>query len=416
MMTINQERTEANGISFFDIKKEADVQEFPNIFARYLKSYGDIYFWQKGNFHVVTKASHAREVLTSDAFSADRASFFISRMPELDLSLIKDFFGVVGKMMVMSDDQDHAKRRKAAAFGFEEQVLTRFKTKLSETVSALVQELKGRKQVDFASEIAKKLPATVLADLFSIPTGEREQFLHWSNVMTGFFGGASKYQNEDGIQVNAAAIALKDYFSRLIDERTKRPGDDYVSLTLKMQAQMGLDRDELISQLIMMLVAGMATTTDQINNIMFLFATHPDIQDELRSQPHLMAQALEECKRFDPAVTFIFRVARRDTWIGPQPVRKGEVIFISTHLINRDLPSADRPDKLDIHRRAQHFAYGHGAHYCIGARLGRMEMQALFEAIFKELPPFELDSELSSERDHYSLSFSGFKALHLRFL
>lgn len=409
-------RKNCRSISFFDVKKSSDVSEFPTLFSRYLKSYGDIYFWEKGNFHVITKASHAKEILTSENFTANRAPFFISRMPNLNLSLIQDFFGVVSRMMVMSDGEDHSKKRKVANIGFEEKILEGFKVKLADSIHSLIKNVDSSQSLDFASDIARKLPATVLADLFSIEEHRRDEFLNWSGTMTGFFGGASEYRDEDGIEVNEAAKNLKIFFQTLIKERKTKPGRDYVSLSIQAANTLGLGEEDLISQLIMMLVAGMATTTDQMNNIAFLLATHPDTQNEIRENPNLLAQALEECKRFDPAVTFIFRLAKVDTVIGDQPIKAGEVIFISTHLINRDLPPEDRPDRLDIHRRVPHFAYGHGPHYCIGAKLGRMEMLALFSEFFQALPPFVLDSEKPSVRDHYSLSFSGFKELHLRFL
>lgn len=405
-----------SGTSFFDIKKNSSSSEFPNLFTNYLLSHGETYFWEKGNFHVVTKAAHAKEILTSSAYSADRGSFFISRMPNLDLRLIGDFFSVVKKMMVMSDDADHLKKRKLAGLGFEDHILDKFTEKMHLTIKTLLSGLKERQSFDFSEEVAKKLPSTVLADLFSIPENDRPQFLKWSMTMTGFFGGASEYRNEDGIEVNQAALNLKNYFSQLIEQRRQSFGEDYVSILVRMQKVIGLSDEDLISQLIMMLVAGMATTTDQINNIMFLLAERIDLQKDLKDNPSLIPQAIEEMKRFDPAVTFIFRVAREKTMIGNQPIEVGDVIFISTHAINRDLPANESPFEINIHRKAQHFAYGHGPHYCIGAKLGRMEMQCLFQEILSSLPLFELDSEKEAVRDHYSLSFSGFKALPLRFL
>lgn len=402
-----------SGQSFLDFKKEAKTEEFPDTFSRYIQSFGDVYFWEKGKFHVITKAAHAKEILTSSDYSADRGAFFVSRMPNLDLSLIQDFFSVVKKMMVMSDDEEHSRRRKAAAAGFEDHILERFESKLKGTVHHLVSEIKGKSHIEFVEAISKKLPSAVLADLFSIPESDRAQFLTWSNIMTGFFGGASQYRNEDGIEVNSAAKSLRNYFVALIEERRKNPGNDYVSILLRMQEKFDLTHDEVTSQLIMMLVAGMATTTDQINNIMFLLASHPELQREVRLSPKLIPQMLEECKRIDPAVTFIFRVARNHTKIGEQPIAPGDVIFISTHAINRDLPLDEKPHELNIHRRAVNFAYGHGAHYCIGAKLARQEMQFLFESILKEIPTFEISKTYDSTRDHYSLSFSGFKELHL---
>lgn len=404
--------TKKSGTSFFDIKKNATSSEFPKVFSDYIRSFGEIYLWEAGNFHVVTRAQHAREVLMSPDYTADRGSFFVSRMPNMDLSLISGFFGVVKKMMVMSDDEAHNRRRKAASAGFEDHILEKFSIKMKETVRELVFEMKGRTHFDFV-EISKKLPSTVLAELFSIPQQDRAQFLNWSNIMTGFFGGASQYRNEDGIEVNTAALSLKKYFEELVIERTKSPGEDYVSMVLKMQSVFDLTLDEVTSQLIMMLVAGMATTTDQLNNCMFLLAERPELQFELRKNPKLIANALEEFKRFDPAVTFIFRVARNATKIGEQEIQAGDVIFISTHAINRDLPPETSPEEINIHRKTAHFAYGYGPHYCIGAKLGRMEMQNLMEGMMKELPVLVLDDK-ESPRDHYSLSFSGFKQLFLK--
>lgn len=405
-----------SGTSFLDFKKNTTTAEFPSAFSDYIRSFGETYFWEKGNFHVITKAQDAKEILTSDAYSADRGAFFVSRMPNMDLRLIQDFFGVVKKMMVMSDDGEHSARRKLAAAGFEDQILERFTAKLNSTVETLVNDIKGQTHFDFVETVAKKLPSAVLADLFSIPEQDRANFLNWSNTMTGFFGGASQYRNEDGIEVNSAALSLKNYFAELIKVRRLDPGQDYISITLKLQDVFKLTDDEVISQLTMMLVAGMATTTDQISNIMFLLSSNPSMQKEVRENQKLIPGMLEECKRFDPAVTFIFRVARKETFVGTQPIAVGDVMFISSHAINRDLPATEKPEELNIHRKVPNFAYGHGAHYCIGAKLARMEMKALFEKLLNQIPPFEVDPTVESVRDHYSLSFSGFKNLNLRLL
>lgn len=402
----------ASGISFLDFKKNSTTEEFPEAFSKYLNSFGETYFWEKGGFHVVTKALDAKNVLTNPMFSADRGRFFISRMPDMDLSLIQDFLGVVKKMMVMSDDEEHNNRRKIASGGFEDHIIERFSLVVQRTITTLVSDLKNKPHFDFV-DLSKKLPSTILADLFSIPEVDRENFFNLANTMTGFFGGASAYQNADGIEVNNAAKELKSYFEKLIIERRDHNGEDYVSILVRAQKMTKLTDDELVSQMIMMLVAGQVTTTDQINNIMYLFAKHSDIQLSVRNNPELLANAIEELKRIDPAVTFIFRVARSDGFLNSQPIKSGDVIFISTHCVNRDLPEDQKPNDIQIERKATHFAYGHGPHYCLGAKLGRLQIRLLFEELFKELPLLILNKNAESRRDHYSLSFSGFKNLEL---
>jgi len=411
-----------NDFSFLEFKKMASTVDFPNEFAKYISSFGERYFWQKGNFHVFTKAKEAKTILTSSDFSADRGSFFISRMPDMDLNLIVDFFGIVKKMMVMSDDQDHLQKRKLASLGFEDHILERFTIMIRATVKNILKICKdktnGNAQLEFVESVAKILPSTVLADLFSIPEVDRENFYEWSNTMTGFFGGASTYFNADGIKVNQAAKSLKSFFEKLIKERRGKNGHDYISILLESQNDFQFDDENLIAQLIMMLVAGQVTTTDQINNCLYQFATNLDLQIELKKHPELIPSAIEECKRFDPAVSFLFRVARNDCEIEGHVIKNGDVIFISNHCINRDLPDTEDPNSLNIHRKsvANHFAYGHGPHYCLGAKLGRLEMKILFEELIRDFPLFTLDDKRDSIRDHYSLSFSGFKKIYLNIL
>jgi cytochrome P450 len=200
----------------------------------------------------------------------------------------------------------------------------------------------------------------------------------------------------------------------LIQRRRGGAGNDYVSILLRGQAARGISDEDLISQMIMMFVAGQVTTTDQINNIMYLLAQDPSLQIALRKNPELLENALEEMKRFDPAVTFIFRVCRQDTDLNGHIIKKGEVVFISNHCVNRDLPDIEYPNEINFNRDFSHFAYGHGQHYCLGAKLGRLEIRLLFEEIFKQLPVLILNSKLESKRDHYSLSFSGFENLFLK--
>lgn len=413
---MNSQRTVRNGTPLLEFKRNCTTLEFPNRFSRYLMEKGQIYFWPAGNFHVVTDADLAKQVLKSPDFSADRSAFFISRMPNLDLRLITDFFSVVQKMMVMSDGQEHALRRKAAFMGLEDDVLERFKAKIEETVNSLLAQAFQKSKLEFMAEVAQKLPSTVLADLFRISEDDREEFLHWSNNMTAFFGGASQYLNEDGKRVNASAIALREYMRRVIGERRNNPGHDYLSYLIQGEQKYGLTEDEIISQAIMMLVAGQVTTTDQIGNILFQIAHHTEIQLELKRHPNLIPNAIEEMKRYDPAVTFLFRVAKKSMNLGGQPIAQGETVFISNHAVNR-APSISEPFKLDIHRvQPTHFAYGYGAHYCLGSKLGRMQINLLFQSLLQRYPYFVLDQDRGAERDHYSLAFSGFKQIHLEVL
>lgn len=403
-------------VGFHDFKKKSSVLDFHDKFSKYVASFGDVYFWEKGNFHVVTRANYARKALVDPALSCDRSKFFISRMPNMDLSLIEDFFSVVSKMMVMSDDQKHKDRRGIATFGLNDELIDYYAKSIPFYIEKFIEDalVNSNGEINFAQDIAAKLPSIILAEIFCVPDKDRSKFYEWSNIMTGFFGGGSSYENEDGLRVNKAAKELKNYFSKLLELRRDDEKNDFFSAMLAVSKKFDLDDAELISQAIMMLVAGQVTTTDQINNIMFQLLNSPEIFVKVKSDNELISPMIEELKRLDPAVTFIFRVARESTTIGKQVINKGDTVFISTHCINRDQDLYDDPHNISLTRKNNnHFSYGHGSHYCLGARLGRLEMMHLFKYFIKKYPHMKL-GKTASVRDHYSLSFSGFKELYIK--
>jgi cytochrome P450 len=328
--------------------------------------------------------------------------------------LIGDFFSVVQKMMIMNDGEKHSKQRQAAQLGFEDEIIERFESKVTETIRLLLKKAVHKEKFDFMKEIAQKLPSTVLADLFCIPEQDREQFLEWSGTMTAFFGGAVQYENSDGIKANLAASSLRNYFQELINQRRLSPGEDYISNLLIAQKRFDLSDIEIISQAIMMLVAGQVTTTDQIGNIIYLLASRPELQSFIRTNPDKIPNVIEELKRFDPAVTFLFRVAKEDCVLGAQTIHAGETLFISTHVQGRQ-DDLHLPNHIDPNRNNfQHFAYGHGPHYCLGAKLGRLQIRELIAGLIEATESFDLLLEEKPKRDHYSLSFSGFESLPLK--
>ena len=387
----------------------------PEQFSQHLRDKGDIFWWEPGQFWVITSYQLAKQVLTSDDFSCDRSPFFISRMPEMNLSLITDFFKVVSRMMVMSDAPEHTDRRRICYHGFSNNCLDQLKPLINQTISQCLREFTAAQPFDFVSQLAQQIPSVTLAELFAIPDHERLDFYHWSNNMTQFFGGSTSYLDEDGIKVNHSAQQLYDYFAQLITQRRRQPGQDFLSILLEQQTHFGLSDDEIISQAIMMLVAGQITTTDQLCNNLFILLNTPGLWQEVRNNLSALDAYIEECNRLDPAVTFIFRVTKNETMLGDQLIEKGKVIFISTHAINRDPHCFKQPNEISLQeKQAQHFSYGYGSHFCLGAKLARIEMHSIFKALLEQFPNLCFDGNRSSRRKHHSLSFSGFEQLHLK--
>lgn len=392
----------------------------PGGFARALRARGPVFFWEPDRIWVVTGHELGCTVCASPDYSADRAAFFMARLAGIPLERVGNFLGVVSKMMVNSDPPEHTARRKLAQYGIADSVIEDFRPSVERAVAELIGKVAGKKRFELVAEIALPLPCTILADLFSIPAERRQDFYGWANDMTQFFGGAGNDIEQEAGAANVGARSLDGYFRELIAERRRAPAGgketerDFLSHLLEHQAAMGLDDSELVSQAAMMLVAGSITTTDQIcNNMYALLAEGPGL--DALADPNRLDAALEEASRLDPAVNFVFRAVKRATTLGGAALEPGQLVFVSSHAASRDPAVFDAPDEFRIDRaRNPHLAFGFGIHYCLGARLGRIQMSLLFRRLRERFPGLALDPSAPAVRKHQSLGFSGFESLPLK--
>ncbi len=91
-----------------------------------------------------------------------------------------------------------------------------------------------------------------------------------------------------------------DHFIRdLIERKRQDPQDDI--LTALIQAEENgekLSEDELVSMVLLLIVAGYETTVHLITNSIVALLEHPDQLARLREQPELMESAVEEVLRY----------------------------------------------------------------------------------------------------------------------
>lgn len=383
----------------------------PGEFSQHLMNQGPIFWSPLEQIWVVTDHEIANSLLKGPDFSADRSSFFMSKMSGCPFSKVANFFGVVKKMMVTSDAPEHTQRRRLASSGMNDHILDHFVPRVRAVVLDLLKDMKGSSKVDFVQQVALPLPNIVLADLFSIPAEKRPDFYRWSNHMTQFFGGASADFMTDAENADRGALNLSSYFMQLMKERREQSQNDFISHMLRNQGS--LDDSEVISQAAIMLVAGTVTTTDQICNNLYTFLTS-GVWEKIVANPDVLESAIEEATRLDPSVNFIFRVAKKDVEIHGVHIKEGQMVFIANHAVNRNEKVFEKADEFVLERsRNPHLSYGTGIHYCLGARLGRIQMKELFHELAQKFPNLSLNAEQKPERKHQSLAFSGFESLSL---
>jgi cytochrome P450 len=134
-----------------------------------------------------------------------------------------------------------------------------------------------------------------------------------------------------------------------------------------------------------------------IVNALWHLLTHPDQLELVRTQPELLAGAVEESLRLEPAAATIDRYATRDVELGGAPIRTGDLVTISIAGANRDPASFPDPERFDVQRdnAGRHVAFAGGPHVCIGMHLARLEAHSALRLVLARLPDLRLDQPIA---------------------
>ena len=295
---------------------------------------------------------------------------------------------------------DHTRLRRlvSAAFarGHVERLRPWVQQVAGELVEGLVERSGGTEPVDVLSGMAEELPVAVIAELLGVPRVDRPLLRPWSNAIVKMYEYGRTTALEDAAE--RAADQFVTYLRGLAAIRRRAPGEDLLSHLVTVRddsvVEVGapvLTEDELVTTCILLLNAGHEATVNVSGNGLLALLEHPDQLQRLRADPGLLPTAVEELMRFDSPLQLFERTATADVEVGGVTVREGEKIAALLGAANRDPAVFADPDRLDVGRTDNpHVTFGAGVHFCIGAPLARVELQASFGALLERTSRLEL--------------------------
>jgi cytochrome P450 len=261
-------------------------------------------------------------------------------------------------------------------------------------VDQLLEESGGSRPVDLLSGMAEQLPVAVIAELLGVPDADRPLLRPWSNAIVKMYEYDRTRQREDDAE--RAADEFVAYLRDLAAERRTSPGDDLVSHLVSVRDAEGdrLTEDELVTTCILLLNAGHEATVNVTANGTLALLRNPDQLARLRADPTLLPTAVEELMRFDSPLQLFERTATEAVEIGGITVERGQKIAALLGAANHDPAVFADPETLDLGRVDNaHISFGAGVHFCIGAPLARVELQASFGALLERTSSLELGGE-----------------------
>ncbi|KEK24780.1 cytochrome P450 family protein [Bacillus gaemokensis] len=292
--------------------------------------------------------------------------------------------------MLEVDPPDHTRLRRLTAKAFTPGMIENLRPRILEIADELLDKVEKKGKMDLISDFAFPLPITVISEMLGIPARDRDKIRDLTHKIVS--------SNTDPSQYAVVAEALKEYVhyvKSLLNEKHKHPCEDIISALVHAHEQEDkLSENELLSTIMLLIVAGHETTTNLIGNGMLALLQYPEQMQLLRDNPSLLPSAIEELLRFAGPVMYSNRFAGEDITMHGKLIRKGEMVFFSLATANFDPQKFSNSEALDITRKEnEHLAFGKGIHHCLGAPLARLEGQIAFGTLLKRLPNLRLDIE-----------------------
>lgn len=299
--------------------------------------------------------------------------------------------------MLDRDPPDHTRQRKLVSKAFSPRAVDALRPRITALVDELLDAVEREGRADLVGSLAFPLPFAVIAGMLGAPPADHARIRQLSGTLVRSLEPVAD-------PATAAAIADADdaltaIAAEMIAWKRANPADDM--LTALIQAEEDgdvLTDDELISQTLLLYIAGHETTVNLIAGGALALLGDPGQLAILREEPAMIPNAVEELLRYDSPVQSSRRIIVAPVTVAGTEIPAGEFVTVSLASANRDEafwgPDAGR---LRVRREnaRQHLSFGAGPHHCLGASLARLEATIAFERMLARFGTLALDGDVT---------------------
>jgi len=345
-------------------------------------------------FLVSTHAAVEEAVKRHEEFSAQLKGMLVCDEDEQPKIFDLAAMGATSNVIANADEPDHAIHRrlmlpplKASRIADLEPELRYF---ARQRVTAFMQQGGG----DICPVLAEALPAYVVIRLLDLGDDSLESVQRWAMMGGDFLAG--RLDEKQMERVFMESIALHTFLSSHLETvRTRNQRGESLTATLAGGVEDGLiTREQAIGILLVLFGAAGESTASLLGSAIRLLAMDTSLQDQLRAQPELIPNFIEEVVRLETPFKFHYRVVNSDTTLSGTALNAGDLLLLGWAAANRDPAYWEDPDtlKLDRARPERHLGFGYGIHFCIGAPLARLEVRVALEELLAATQHIKLEA------------------------
>jgi cytochrome P450 len=289
---------------------------------------------------------------------------------------------VVGPSMLSLDGAEHRRHRDPFAAAFRRsEVVERFTGRVQAEARALVDGLAPKRRAEVRRDLAGPLAVRVVAAALDLLDVEPAVVLGWYDEIVAAVDRVSAGGDVDQRAHDAVASL-----------------DRHVAMTMAggtgvlAGATADLAPSEVVSNAAVMMFGGIETSEGMTTSLFWHLLTTPGALDAVREDRSLIANAVEESLRLEPAAGRVDRYATADVELGGSQIRRGDLVIVSLTAANRDPATFPSPDEFDLSRpnARVHLSFAQGPHACVGLHLARLETQSAIETALEDWPGLRL--------------------------
>lgn len=348
-----------------------------------------------GNLVVFSRYADCDEVFRHPSSASDRLKSTVAQRAIAAGEPARPF-GQPGFLFL--DPPDHTRLRKLAQKAFAPRVIKALEGEVATLVEAMLDDIATAGRFDVITDLAYPLPVAVICRLLGVPIEDEPEFGRASALLAQSLDPFVTFTGElpAGFEERLKAGKwLREYLRGLIDRRRSDPRDDLISGLIAAEEDGDqLTEEEIVATCNLLLIAGHETTVNLIANGILAMLQNRRHWTALAADPQRAAAIVEETLRYDPPVQLAGRVAAEELTIGGTTVPKGDNMMLLLAAAQRDPAIYAEADVFDPERaNLRHLGFGHGAHFCLGAPLARLEARIAFTALTARFPQARLGSE-----------------------
>lgn len=367
----------------------------PYGFLSALREESPVFYEPALDYYLVTRYADVEAVMKDrERFSASNASSPIWPVaPEARAILDAGFPRV--PTLNNADPPRHTVMRKAVLACLPPRRFAALEPALREYAGALVEHLVAQPVVDLVAEFSFPFPAFAAFSLLGFPHEDTDMIRGWCGRRVLLTYG--RVPADEQVEIARNVVEFWQYTEQFVHTRHQDLGDDFTSDLLRLH-----DEDperisvfDIVNIVYSMALAGHETTMNAITNTAAALLAERERWEALCADPSLVPGALEEGMRFDSPIITWRRVAREDSDVGGVTIPAGAKVMLLFGSAHYDPARFSRPEAFDPARpnASDHFAFGHGPHFCLGAPLARLEGRIALELLLAAAPGMRLAEE-----------------------